>query len=59
MFCDEMNDLKWIEAFHLLMQLFHKATSDSLDLTEKNLETFISKFTDSLPTSLKAQLKIA
>lgn len=58
MYCDEMNDLKWIEAFHLLMQLLHEAASDTLDLTEKELENLIFKFTDSLPTSLKIRLKI-
>ena len=59
LYCDELNDIKWIEAFHLLMQLFHEAVSDTLDLTEKELNALVSRFTESLPSSLKTRLKIA
>jgi hypothetical protein len=55
---DEMADITWIEAFHLIMQLLQEFLTDDLALTEKVVKKFINIFLSKLPQILVEKLKL-
>jgi len=56
---DEMADITWIQAFHLIMETFRKQLSDYLELSEKQISTMMDAFMKALPPTLLRSLKAA
>lgn len=53
---DEMSDITWIQAFHLLMQVFVDTVTDKLFLTFEQLDQLMETFMAVLPKELKKRL---
>jgi len=51
-FSDELADISWIQAFHLLMNVFIDTLSDKLSLTTKQLDELMDAFISALPKEL-------
>lgn len=58
-FTDEMADITWVQAFHLLMELFRELLSDTCELPEETVNELMDTFMTALPTFLKMRLKAA
>ena len=58
-FSDEMADITWIQAFHLLMDTFKEKLSDYLELSEKQISSLMDAFMKALPPTLLRSLKAA
>ena len=58
-FSDELSDITWIRAFHLLLDVFMDTLVDKLSLTEKTLNELIDAFIVSIPSDIKRCLKMA
>ena len=56
---DELADITWINAFHMLLNLFLNTISDKLSLTEKALNELMDAFISAIPPDLKQRLKVA
>ena len=54
--CEELSDIKFAEAFFLLMKAFHDAAAEKLFLTEEELEALFVCFFSKLPETLKTKL---
>ena len=54
--CDELSDIKFAEAFLLLMKAFHEAAAEKLFLTEEELDALLAYFFSKLPETLKTKL---
>jgi hypothetical protein len=55
---DEMSDITWIQAFHLLMQVFLDTITDKLSLTSEQLDRLMEAFMAALPKELKIRLQL-
>lgn len=55
---DEMSDISWIQAFHLLMQVFLDTITDKLSLTSEQLDQLLEAFMAVLPKELKERLPL-
>lgn len=55
---DEMSDITWIHAFHLLMQVFLDTITDKLSLTSEQLDQLMEAFMAALPKELKGRLQL-
>ncbi len=53
---DELSDITWIEAFHMLLQLFMNTLSDKLSLTSEQLDKIMNSFLLALPKQFKGSL---
>ena len=53
---DELSDITWIEAFHMLLQLFMNTLSDKLSLTSEQLDKIMNSFLLALPSQFKGSL---
>jgi len=51
-FSDELADISWIQAFHLLMNVFLDTLTDKLSLTTKQLDELMDAFISALPKAL-------
>lgn len=58
-FSDEMADITWIQAFHMLLQMFRPILKDNTELTEEKINELVDAFMDTLPVLLKTQLQAA
>ena len=58
-FSDELADITWIHAFHLLLDIFMNTLSDKLFLTSKVLDELMNAFLSAIPSVLKCKLKIS
>ena len=58
-FSDEMADITWIQAFHMLLQMFQSILKDNTELTEEKINELVDAFMDTLPVLLKTQLQAA
>ena len=58
-FSDEMADITWIQAFHMLLQMFRSILKDNTELTEEKITELVDAFMDTLPVLLKTQLQAA
>ena len=58
-FSDEMADITWIQAFHMLLQMFRSILKDNTELTEEKINELVDAFMDMLPVLLKTQLQAA
>ena len=56
-FSDEMADITWIQAFHLLLQMFRKLLADNLDMEDDKINSLVDAFMDAIPTLLKSKLQ--
>lgn len=54
--CDELSDIRFAEAFLLLMRIFRDAAAEKLFLTEEELEALLERFLSKLPQTLKTKL---
>jgi hypothetical protein len=54
--CDELADIKFTEAFFLLMKAFHAAAAEKLFLMEEELDVLFECFFSNLPETLKTKL---
>lgn len=57
-FSDELSDITWIQAFHLIMQIFMNTISDKLSLTSEQLDQLLDAFILALPKELKGSLRL-
>jgi len=55
---DEMSDITWIQAFHLLMQVFLDTITDKLSLTSEQLDRLMEAFMAAIPKELKVRLQL-
>lgn len=53
---DELSDISWIEAFHMIIQIIMETLSDKLSLTSDQLDKFIDSFLLALPDQFKGSL---
>ena len=58
-FSDEMADITWIQAFHMLLRMFRSILKDNTKLTEEKINELVDAFMDTLPVLLKTQLQAA
>lgn len=58
-FADEMADITWLEAFHLLMEMFRELLADTCELSENKIEDLMNAFMEALPSFLQLRLKAA
>jgi hypothetical protein len=54
--CDELPDIKFAEAFFLLMKAFHDTAAEKLFLTKEELDLLFECFFSKLPETLKTKL---
>jgi len=54
-----MSDISFIQAFHLLMQVFLDTITDKLSLTSEQLDQLLEAFIAALPKELKARLLLS
>ncbi|MFW6230371.1 MAG: transposase, partial [Halanaerobium sp.] len=57
-FCDELDDLRFIEALFLIIDLFKKTLDDCLKITEQKINQLLDYFFGLLPNYIKKPLKI-
>lgn len=55
-FTDELSDITWIQAFQMLLQMFHSLLVDNFDLMEEKFDELVDTFINTLPSVLKSQL---
>ena len=53
---DELSDITWIEAFHMIIQIFMETLSDKLSLTSEQLDKLMDSFLLALPKQFKGSL---
>lgn len=53
---DELTDITWIEAFHMIIQIFMETLSDKLSLTSEQLDKLMNSFLLALPKQFKGSL---
>lgn len=58
-FSDEMSDITWIQALHLLLQMFRKLLTDNHDMTDDKIDESVNTFMDTIPALLKSKLQAA
>lgn len=56
-FSDEMSDIRWIQAFQLLLQIFWELLADNLNIADDKIEILADAFIDIIPTLLKSKLQ--
>lgn len=56
---DEMSDITWIEAFHLLLDLFRSILMDNTELSDEKVDELVNAFMDTIPCVLKLRLRAA
>ncbi len=57
-FSDELSDITWIQAFHMIMKIFINTISDKLSLTSEELDKLLDAFLSALPKDLKGSLRL-
>lgn len=53
---DELSDITWIQAFHMIIQIFINTLSDKFSITSDQLDQLMNAFLLALPTGLKGSL---
>lgn len=56
-FSDKMSDIRWIQAFQLLLQMFWELLADNLNIADDKIEILADAFIDIIPTLLKSKLQ--
>ncbi len=57
--CNEVQDMKFIEALMLLIEILREGLRRLFNLSENKIEEFISNFIASLPLFIKGKLKVS
>jgi hypothetical protein len=57
-FADELSDITWIQALHMIMKIFMNTISDKLSLTSDELDKLLDAFLSALPKELKGSLRL-
>lgn len=57
--CDEMADLRFVEAWHLLMAALRPSLSEELHLSDTEINRLLTVFLDRIPASLRRKLPIS
>lgn len=52
-FTDEISDITWIQAFHIIMKMFMNTLTDKLSLSSEELDKLLDAFLAYLPKDLK------
>lgn len=55
-FANELSDITWIQAFHMIMKIFMNTISDKLSLTSGELDKLLNAFLSALSKHLKKSL---
>jgi len=55
---DELSDITWIQAFHMIMQIFINTLIDTLSLTSEQLDQLLDAFMLALPKEIKGSLHL-
>ena len=58
-FSDEMSDIKWIQVFQLLLQMFRKLLVENLDVADDEIDSLVDAFMNAIPDLLKSKLQAA
>lgn len=58
-FADEIADITWLEAFHLLLELFRDLLVDACGMPEEKIDEMMNAFMEALPSFLQRRLKTA
>lgn len=53
---DELSDITWIQAFHMIIEIFMNTLSDKFSLTSDQLDQLLNTFLLALPTVLRGSL---
>jgi DDE superfamily endonuclease len=53
---DELSDITWIDALHMIIQIFIETLSDKLSLTSEQLDKLMDSFLLALPNQFKGSL---
>ena len=53
---DELSDITWIQAFHMIIQIFMQTLSDNLSLTSEQLDKLMNSFLLALPKQFNGSL---
>lgn len=54
---NKMSDIRWIQAFQLLLQMFWELLADNLNIADDKIEILADAFIDIIPTLLKSKLQ--
>ena len=54
---DELADVSWIQAFHLILDTFMNTLADKLSLTETTLNQLLEAFISAIPLNIRQRLK--
>ncbi len=57
--CDELEDIKFLEALQLIIEALKIALQEKLFLTKETINEFLNYFVSSLPDYIKAKLSVA
>lgn len=57
--CDELEDIKFLEALQLIIEALKTALQEKLFLTKETISEFLDYFVSSLPDYIKAKLSVA
>ena len=56
-FTDEMSDVTWVHAFHMLLQMFRTILTANVELSEEKMDDLVDAFMDAIPSALKSRLQ--
>lgn len=55
-FSDEVSDIKWVEAFQMLLEMFRTILAGYLELSEEKVNNLVDAFMNAIPAVLKSRL---
>lgn len=58
-FTDEMSDITWIQAFHMLLELFRNILTENTKLSDETIDKLVGTFMSTVPEALKVRLQAA
>lgn len=58
-FTDEMSDITWIQAFHMLFDLFRNILTENTELSDETIDKLVDVFMSTVPEALKVRLQTA
>lgn len=58
-FTDEMSDITWIQAFHMLLELLRNILTENTELSDETIDKLVDAFMSTIPEALKVRLQAA
>ena len=58
-FSDEIDDITWIQAIQMLLQMFRTIFANDTELSEDKMDELVAAFMNTLPPMIKVQLHVA